>query len=194
MTKKEALHKVLALIKKTLFADDAPAMKLSDGTVVQSTLEPGSPIAFLNEDGTAVPAAVGEYELEDARIVVVAEEGIVAEVKEPAPAPDAPTEEEPLSAAALAEMESKLTAASTELAQVKADFSAHKTAAEKFQADTNELLKQMNAFLEILTKEEGGTPAGEVRQTAFAAKRAEKAEAREKMLNGFKKFAERIKK
>lgn len=193
MTKKDALNKIFGLIKKTMFADETPPVKLATGDIVQSTLEPGSPIAIVNAEGAAVPAPVGEYELEDARIVVVTEEGIVAEVKEAEPV-EASTETPAPTAEAMAAVEQQLAEAKVELDKVKADFSAHKVAAEKFQADTTGLLKQMYELVEILTKEEAGTPADTPKHTVFSSKRADKADAKEKMMNGFKKFAERIKK
>lgn len=58
---------------------------LADG-VTEVTIEPaiemGAAIVLTSEDGTPVAAPVGEYELQDGRVVVVAEEGVVAEVRE----------------------------------------------------------------------------------------------------------------
>lgn len=190
MTGKEALIKIGNLIKSAFAEEEAPAaVKLSDGTEVQSTLEPGTPIMLVDAEGVAAPAAVGEYELEDARIVVVAEEGIVSEVREAAPA-----EEPAAEPAEMTAVKTELATAQAALSKITSEFSSHKTASAKFQSDTGELMRQMYALLEILAKEESGNPADEPKQTAFAAKRKEKEEAREKMLNGFKKFAERIKK
>lgn len=58
---------------------------LADG-VTEVTIEPavemGAAIVLTSEDGTPVAAPVGEYELQDGRVVVVAEEGVVSEVRE----------------------------------------------------------------------------------------------------------------
>ena len=58
---------------------------LADG-VTEVTIEPaiemGAAIVLTSEEGTPVAAPVGEYELQDGRVVVVAEEGVVAEVRE----------------------------------------------------------------------------------------------------------------
>lgn len=66
---------------------------LADG-VTEITIEPaievGAAAAVTAEDGTVVPAPVGEHELQDGRVIVIAEEGIVSEVKE------AVAEEEPM--------------------------------------------------------------------------------------------------
>lgn len=57
---------------------------------IEPNLEVGSAIVLSSEDGTPVAAPVGEYELQDGRVIVVAEEGVVAEIK------DASMEEEEL--------------------------------------------------------------------------------------------------
>jgi hypothetical protein len=54
---------------------------LADGTIVKfDTLEAGGMISVVTPDGE-IPAPVGEHELEDGTIVIVLEEGIIAEVK-----------------------------------------------------------------------------------------------------------------
>lgn len=65
--------------------------KLDNGTVLEAeSFEAGQPIFIVSEeDRIAVP--VGEYEMEDGRILVVAEEGVVGEIKEAT----AEVEEEP---------------------------------------------------------------------------------------------------
>ena len=59
-------------------------MKLADGvTVLEADMfEGGNEIFIVTEDEQKIPVPVGEYELEDGRILVVVEEGIIAEVKE----------------------------------------------------------------------------------------------------------------
>lgn len=56
---------------------------LADGIVVsvEPALEAGAMITTIVED-VVIPAPVGEHPLEDGRVIVVTEEGIVAEVKE----------------------------------------------------------------------------------------------------------------
>jgi len=67
---------------------------LENGTILEAeAFEAGAEVFIVNEeDRIAVP--VGEYELADGRILVVAEEGIIAEVRaaEEAPAEEAPEE------------------------------------------------------------------------------------------------------
>jgi len=66
---------------------------LSDGET-EATIEPavevGAAIVLTAEDGTPVAAPAGEYELQDGRVLVVAEDGVIAEVK------DSVVEEEPM--------------------------------------------------------------------------------------------------
>ena len=66
-------------------------MKLKDGvTVIEAdAFEPEQAVFIVNgEERIAMP--VGEYELEDGMILVVAVEGIIAEIKEPAVEEEAP--------------------------------------------------------------------------------------------------------
>jgi hypothetical protein len=46
--------------------------------------EAGQPVFILTEDEQRIPVPVGEYELEDMRILVVIEEGVIADVREAA--------------------------------------------------------------------------------------------------------------
>jgi hypothetical protein len=86
------------LIKAALgFQVNLAQMKLEDGiTIVEAeAFEPDYSIGIVTADGI-VPLPVGEYTLEDGKILVVAVEGIIAEVKdampEEAPMPEAPVE------------------------------------------------------------------------------------------------------
>jgi hypothetical protein len=79
-------------------------MKLADGVTVleADTFEMGSEIVIVTEDEQKIPLPVGEYELEDGKILVVVEEGIISEVKEveeeEVEAPEVPEEEMPTEA------------------------------------------------------------------------------------------------
>ena len=61
------------------------SMLLADG-VTEVTIEPavevGAAIVIAAEDGTPIAAPASEYELADGRVVVVAEDGVISEVKE----------------------------------------------------------------------------------------------------------------
>lgn len=59
-------------------------MKLADGmTVIEAdSFDPEMSVVIVTEDEQKIPLPVGEYELEDGRILVVAVEGIISEIKE----------------------------------------------------------------------------------------------------------------
>ena len=69
--------------------------------------EAGQPVFILTEDEQRIPLPVGEYELEDMRVLVVIEEGVIADVREAAEpeveveveSPEAPMVEEEVEAA-----------------------------------------------------------------------------------------------
>ena len=68
-------------------------MKLEDGlTIVESDFEEGASIEIVTEDGK-VSMPIGDYTLEDGRMVVVKEEGLIAEIKEAKEEEEETTEE-----------------------------------------------------------------------------------------------------
>lgn len=85
------------------------SMKLMDGVTVleADAFEPGMEVFIVTEDEQRIALPVGEYELEDGRMLVVATEGVISEMKEKeeeqAPeveveveAPEAPEAEAPM--------------------------------------------------------------------------------------------------
>jgi hypothetical protein len=71
-------------------------MKLADGVTVleADTFEPEMEIVIVTEDDQKIPVPVGEYEMEDGRILVVQNEGIISEMKEMETEVEAPEVEE----------------------------------------------------------------------------------------------------
>jgi len=70
---------------------------LEDGTVIMTSAEEwgeGVDIFFLNDEGEQVNVPAGEYTLEDGRVLLVEEEGVVAAIGE-APAAEPEMSEEP---------------------------------------------------------------------------------------------------
>jgi len=66
-------------------------LMLVDGTTkitVEPDLNVGSAIALYAADGTPIPAPIGEYELQDGKIIVVEQDGIIAAINEVAPEED----------------------------------------------------------------------------------------------------------
>ena len=88
---------------------------LENGTVLEAeAFESGNEVFIVTEDEkVAVP--VGEYELEDGRILVVAEEGLIAEIKET----EAEEETEDVEEVEAKEDEKEVYATKEELAEVK---------------------------------------------------------------------------
>lgn len=68
-------------------------MKLENGTVLEAEAFEAEQEVFIVTEDEKVAVPVGEYELEDGKILVVTEEGIIAEIK------DAEAEEEEVEAA-----------------------------------------------------------------------------------------------
>ena len=83
MNENKILNKVRTLLGLEVKLE---TMKLSDGVSMLEAemFEAGQPVFILTEDEQRIPVPVGEYELEDMRILVVIEEGVIAEVREAA--------------------------------------------------------------------------------------------------------------
>jgi hypothetical protein len=71
-------------------------MMLADGVTVleADSFEPKMEIVIVTEDDQKIPVPVGEYEMEDGRILVVENEGIISEMKEMETEVEAPEVEE----------------------------------------------------------------------------------------------------
>lgn len=109
--------------------------KLDNGTILEAeSFEAGQPIFIVSEeDRIAVP--VGEYVMEDGRILVVAEEGVIGEIKEATvEEEESPEVEVEVEAAAEPTMEEKIKEMvmplieemKAELAAVKEEMGAYK--------------------------------------------------------------------
>jgi hypothetical protein len=69
------------------------SMRLANGVMLEAeAFEAGQNVFLIGEDDEKVPAPVGEHELEDGRMLIITEEGIIAEIREAA-AEEAPAEE-----------------------------------------------------------------------------------------------------
>ena len=132
------------------------SVKAKDGSIDfefdGEELEVGAAIWVIMPDGAKMPLPIGEHETDDNRIVVVAEEGIVAEVKDAMVEEEAPAEEVP---AAPAEMKNND-------AQAEAIANAVKSVLIKYSDDMdikfNEL-KKANEELNAKVLELSAQPA-----------------------------------
>jgi len=105
MNENKILNKVRALLGMEVKLEQ---MKLTDGVSVleADAFEAGNEVFIVTEDEQMIPLPVGEYELEDMRILVVLEEGMIADIREAAepeveveePEAEAPVMEEEMAA------------------------------------------------------------------------------------------------
>jgi predicted RNase H-like nuclease (RuvC/YqgF family) len=81
MKSQETLGKIMELLN---LQDEVKleSMKLENGTVIEAeAFEPNQEVFIVTED-ERIALPIGEYEMEDGRILVVAEEGVIAEINE----------------------------------------------------------------------------------------------------------------
>jgi nucleoid-associated protein YgaU len=82
MKSQETLSKIMELLN---LQDEVKleSMKLENGTTIEAeAFEPNQEIFIVTEEDEKIALPIGEYTLEDGRMLIVAEEGIIAEVKE----------------------------------------------------------------------------------------------------------------
>lgn len=105
---KSTIDKLLAPLGLTTIKLEAQKvsleqMKLDDNTTVieAEVFEADQPVMIVTEDEQMIPLPVGEYGLEDGRMLVVQEEGVIFEIKDavdPNAVEEAPVEEAPVAA------------------------------------------------------------------------------------------------
>jgi hypothetical protein len=83
MNEKTILNKVRTLLGLEVKLE---TMRLSDGVSMleAEVFEAGQPVFILTEDEQRIALPIGDYELEDGRILVVIEEGVIADIREAA--------------------------------------------------------------------------------------------------------------
>ena len=141
---------------------------LADGET-EATIEPavevGAAIVLTSTDGTPVAAPVGEYELQDGRVIVVEEEGVVAlvnevseEVVEEEPmASDEPDEASKVKRVIESIVKEKVFASSEEVSEAikNAEFSVEESKAIlERQVELEKFVKEaLEQILEVVSKE-----------------------------------------
>ena len=120
-------------------------MKLMDGITIfeADTFETDKEVFIVTEDEQKIPVPIGEYELEDGRILVVEVEGIILEIKEVA------TEEEVVEEAPVVEEE--VEAQATPTAKKTVESIVKETFFAEIEKLTNENI-ELKAKLENLSK------------------------------------------
>jgi hypothetical protein len=109
MKSQETLGKIMELLN---LQDEIKleSMKLDNGTVIEAEAFEANQEVFIVTEDERIALPVGEYTLEDGRILVVAEEGVIAEMRdggEEAPAEEPAQEEAPAEEVEQAEEEPK---------------------------------------------------------------------------------------
>jgi hypothetical protein len=191
--------KALEQIKSLLFADkvadvisqEVVAVEfmegvLTDGTIVKfDKLEVGGIISVVTPDGE-VPAPVGEHELEDGTIVVVSEEGVIAEVKMMEEAPEEEVAVEMSEEGEEVVVEEEVVEPQVDkFAEISEAFNS-KLAEVESKVDmlnnvTKKLVEFMEAFAQVETAQETQAP-----KNAFSAQnKISKADAYKKLQNIF---------
>jgi len=139
--------------------------KLENGTVLEAeAFEAGNEIFIVTED-EKVPVPVGEYQMEDGKILVVSEEGMIAEIKEA----EAEVEEEEVEAAADYATKEELAEIRTMVEEIKAMIKEKEemAAVEEEAQLKEELSKPAAAPLKHNPESENKKP-----QVLFSQKRA----------------------
>lgn len=139
-------------------------MMLADGVTVleADSFEAEMEIVIVTEDEQKIPVPIGEYEMEDGRILVVTTEGIISEMKEVAEEtemPEVPSEEVPTEAKQEMETETKSAPKKTIESVVKETFFAQIEALKT----ENEMLKAELAKINEVTE----TELNEVKPISF---------------------------
>ena len=107
MKSQETLSKIMELLN---LQDEIKleSMKLENGTTIEAeAFEANQEVFIVTEEDEKIALPIGEYTLEDGRILVVAEEGIIAEVSEGGEEEEAPAQEEVVEEVEQAEEEPK---------------------------------------------------------------------------------------
>ncbi len=107
MKSQETLSKIMELLN---LQDEVKleSMKLENGTTIEAeAFEANQEVFIVTEEDEKIALPIGEYTLEDGRILVVAEEGIIAEVSEGGEEEETPAQEEVVEEVEQAEEEPK---------------------------------------------------------------------------------------
>lgn len=94
MKSQETLSKIMELLN---LQDEVKleSMKLENGTTIEAEAFEANQEVFIITEDERIALPVGEYELEDGRILVVAEEGVIAEMRDAGSAEEEAPEEAP---------------------------------------------------------------------------------------------------
>ena len=154
-------------------------MKLSDGvTVLEAEMfEAGNEVFVVTEDEQKIALPMGEYEMEDGRILVVVEEGIISEIKEKEAEEEEKEEEAPIEEEAKKEQEMETAKASpkkTIESVVKETFFSE---IENLKKENEELKAQIEKLSKVEKDETNEVELSEVKPIAFNPENENKSES-----------------
>lgn len=153
MSDNKILNKVRSLLGMEVKLEQ---MKLTDGVSVleADAFEAGNEVFIVTEDEQKIPLPVGEYELEDMRILVVLEEGMIADIREAAE-PEVEVEVEEPEVEAGKPMEEEMAAEAAPIKKtvesiIKETFFSKM---EELQAENESLKAELAAYKSASTEE-----------------------------------------
>jgi hypothetical protein len=165
MNENKILNKVRALLGMEVKLEQ---MKLTDGVSVleADAFEAGNEVFIVTEDDQRIAVPVGEYDLENGMVLVVAEEGMIAEIKEKAVEEEAPEVEVEVEGGGKIEEEMAAEAAPkktvesiiketffSSMEKLQAENETLKAELAKFTAQTPEVVAEEAAPVELAAEE-----------------------------------------
>lgn len=176
MNTNQILNKVRVLLGMEVKLE---TMKLSDGvTVLEAEMfEAGNEVFVVTEDEQKIALPMGEYEMEDGRILVVVEEGIISEIKEKEAEEEEKEEEAPIEEEAKKEQEMETAKASpkkTIESVVKETFFSE---IENLKKENEELKAQIEKLSKVEKDETNEVELSEVKPIAFNPENENKSES-----------------
>jgi hypothetical protein len=151
-------------------------MKLMDGVSIleAESFEAGSEVFIVTEDEQKIALPIGEYELEDGRLLIVIEEGVISEVKEKEMEVEEPEVEVEVETEKKEEMEtSKPTAKKTIESVVKETFFSE---IEKLKEENETLKAELSKLKEVKETEVELAIEEEVKPISFNPENENKVE------------------
>ena len=135
-------------------------MSLEDGTILEAEAFEADNEVFIITEDEKIALPVGEYALEDGKVLVVEEEGIIKEIKEVS-GEETPEEEAPMMEAEVEASEEVKFATMDDLNELKAMVSELKDMMAKEQLAKQEAKEEVEKLIEEAQREELSAPAAE---------------------------------
>ena len=151
-------------------------MKLMDGVSIleAESFEAGSEVFIVTEDEQKIPVPIGEYELEDGRLLIVIEEGVISEVKEKEMEVEEPEVEVEVESEKKEEMETEKTAPKKTIESVvKETFFSE---IEKLKEENETLKAELSKLKEVKETEVELAIEEEVKPISFNPENENKVE------------------